>query len=128
MMAGRSPSPRRGYSLTLVVIYLFLLFALWGTVYHATSSLLRIETERLNRKARDEGAMQALARAVRLLEFGRPPGSKTYGVMASGVPFTVRYDPAPDKGPNVWRVRAYSGAYGTPLPPYPANPGDAPAW
>ena len=61
------PAPagsRRGYTLTVVFIFLILLCALWSTVYRTTSSVLRIETERVLQQTRDQGAMNALAQAI----------------------------------------------------------------
>jgi hypothetical protein len=100
----------------VVVIYLLLLFALWGTVHRVTSSLLRIETARLNRKTRNAGAMNVLARAVRLLEHGAPPSSKVYRVQIQTLSptgqilpqsFRVAFDAEPLKGPNKWQVHGY---------------------
>ena len=61
-MIGLRPSgPHRGFSMTTVLIFLILLFALWSAVYRTTSSLLRIETNRVLQQTRDQGAMNALA-------------------------------------------------------------------
>ncbi len=66
---------RRGYSLTVVLIFLILMFALWSTVFRSTSSLLRIETNRVLQQSRDQGAMNALAQAIQLLQYATPSDS-----------------------------------------------------
>ena len=38
MMRRHQPHPRRGYSLTVVLMFLILIFALWSTVYRSTSA------------------------------------------------------------------------------------------
>ena len=72
MMRRHQPHPRRGYSLTVVLVFLILMFALWSTVYRSTSSLLRIETNRVLQQTRDQGAMNALAQAIQLLQYSAP--------------------------------------------------------
>ncbi len=140
MIRPRHVNPRRGYSLTVVLIFLVLLFALWSTVYRTTSSLIRVESIRVAQQARDQGAMNALAQAIQLLQYSQPSDSTnpsrtqfTYGVQititspsgacqTSG--FTVQYDPVPAQGPNRWQVQVSPGSYGVPLP----NPGANPQW
>ena len=53
----------------MVLVFLILMFALWSTVYRSTSSLLRIETNRVLQQTRDQGAMNALAQAIQLLQY-----------------------------------------------------------
>jgi hypothetical protein len=128
-------NPRRGYSLTVVVIFLILLFALWSTVYRTTSSLLRIETNRVLQQTRDQGPMNVLAQAVQLLQYSKPSNPMnpsrtqfTYGVTVT-VPnadgscgtatldYTVVYTFAPTAGdPNRWQVQVSPGTYNVPLP------------
>lgn len=127
--------PRRGYMLTVVLVFLILLFALWTTVYRTTSSLLRIETNRILQQTRDQGAMNALAQAVQLLQYGMPsnPGNPgrnqfTYGVTetvpnADGscgtatLEYTVVYTYSPTPGdPNQWQVQVSPGTCSVPLP------------
>jgi Tfp pilus assembly protein PilX len=83
--------PRRGYTLTIVLVFLILLFALWTTVYRTTSSLLRIETNRILQQTRDQSAINALAQAVQLLEYGKPssPGNPSRAQFTYGVTETV---------------------------------------
>jgi hypothetical protein len=131
-------NPRRGYSLTVVVIFMMLLFALWGTVARTTSSVLRIETNRIMQQTRDQGPMNALAQAIQLLQYGKPTDLTnpsrtqfTYGVTVT-VPnsdgscgtatldYTIVYTYAPVPGvpgdPNRWQVQVSPGTYNVPLP------------
>jgi hypothetical protein len=66
---------RRGYTLTVVLILFMLLFALWSFVCRTTSSLLRVETVRSTRATRDQGAMNAMAQALQLLQYSTPSDS-----------------------------------------------------
>jgi Tfp pilus assembly protein PilX len=135
MIRTRYADPRRGYTLTIVLVFLILLFALWTTVYRTTSSLLRIETNRILQQTRDQSAMNALAQAVQLLEYGKPSNPAnpsrtqfTYGVTetvpnADGscgtatLDYTVVYTFSPTPGdPNQWQVQASPGTYSVPLP------------
>jgi len=131
---------RRGYSLTVVLIFLILLCALWSVVYRSTSGLLRIETDRILQQTRDQGAMNALAQAVQLLQYSTPvdPNNPnrtlfTYGVtvtvLSTAGPcttesFTVQYSPAPQKGASCWQVQVSPGSYSVALP----TPGAIPQW
>jgi len=126
MIRPLQANPRRGYSLTVVLVFLILLFALWGTVYRMTSSQLRIETNRVLQLTRDQGAMNALAQAIQLLQYSKPNPYRpqfTYGVTVS-VPntdgtcgtatldYTVVYTFAPTSGdPNRWQVQVSPGTY-----------------
>jgi Tfp pilus assembly protein PilX len=138
MMTSTRRRLRRGYTLTVVLIFLILLFALWSTVYRTTSSLLRIETNRTLQQTRDQGAMNALAQAIQLLQYSTPsdasnPGRTvfTYQVSVS-VPnpsggcetsnFTVQYSPAPTQGTNCWQVQVSPGTSSVPLPSIGATP------
>ena len=115
MIRRRQTQSRKGYSLTVVLIFLILLFALWSTVYRSTSSLLRIETNRVLQQSRDQGTMNAMAQALQLLQYSTPsdssnPGRTTfvYGVTMT-VPattggcttasYTVQFSPVPAQGP-----------------------------
>jgi hypothetical protein len=131
---------RRGYSLTVVLIFLILMFALWSTVYRSTSSLLRIETNRVLQQSRDGGAMNALAQAIQLLQYATPSDSNspnrstfTYGVAmtvqdstgaCATVNYTVQFAAAPQHGTNCWQVQVTQGTYSVPLP----TPGATPQW
>jgi hypothetical protein len=134
MIIHRHLNPRRGYSLTVVVIFMILLFALWGTVARTTASVFRIETNRIMQQTRDQGPMNALAQAIQLLQYSKPPtnGGRTqftYGVTVT-VPnsdgscgtldYTIVYTYSPVAGnpgdPNQWQVRVSPGTYSVGLP------------
>ena len=59
---------RRGYSLTVVLLFLVLLFWLWAAVYRSTASLIRVETARATRDNLDAGMMNALAQGLMYFE------------------------------------------------------------
>jgi Tfp pilus assembly protein PilX len=140
MMRRRTVTGRRGYSLTVVLVFLVLLFALWSTISRTTSSLLRIETNRINQQTRDQGAMNALGQAIQLLQFSAPFDTMnpsrtlfTYGIQLSVTGptgacefayYTVQYSPATTKGANCWQVQVSPGTYSVPLP----APGASPQW
>jgi hypothetical protein len=140
MIRDRAVTRRRGYSLTVVLIFLILLFALWSTISRTTCSLLRIETNRINQQTRDQGAMNALGQAIQLLQYSAPydltnPSRTqfTYGVQVTVTSptgtcqtssYTVQYTPAPASGSSCWQVQVSPGTYGVALP----NPGATPQW
>jgi hypothetical protein len=135
-------NPRRGYSLTVVLIFLILMLALWGTVYRTTSSVLRVETNCVSQQSLDPGALNALAQAVQLLQYvtlsvPNPPSGTQYiydvnvTVPIFPVPapplspcgsedFTVVYTYSPIAGVggdlNRWQVQVSPGTYNVPLP------------
>lgn len=132
--------PRRGYAMTVVLITLMLLTAIWCYVARTTSSLLRIETNRVLQQERDQGAMNALAQAIQLLQYSTPsdpdnPGRTvfTYDVSVpvqntsggcTSTDYTVVYTARPDLGPIRWEVQVSPGSSSVPLP----NIGDTPQW
>jgi Tfp pilus assembly protein PilX len=138
MMRRSRKQPRRGYTLTVVLIFLMLLWGLWSTVYRTTSSALRIETGRVMQQTRDQGAMNALAQAIQLLQYSTPTDAMnpsrtqfTYGIAitvtdVSGAcdtaNFTVQYTSMPAQGPDRWQVQVYPGSYSVPLPSIGAIP------
>jgi hypothetical protein len=143
MIRASAARRRRGYSLAVVLIFMILLSALWSTAYRTTASLLRVETSRTLRQARDQGAMNALARALQLLQYSKPsdasnPGRTqfTYDVQVS-IPdpqdrgscttaaYTVVYTAAPTaQDPFQWQVQVTPGSSSVPLP----APGASPQW
>jgi hypothetical protein len=138
MMRPAPAGSRRGYTLTVVLIFLILLCALWSTVHRTTSSVLRIETERVLQQTRDQGAINALAQAIQLLQYSRPSDSSnpgrtqfTYGLALTVTTtsgscttdnYTVVYTARPDLGPNRWQVQVSPGTCTTPLPAIGASP------
>jgi hypothetical protein len=69
---GRLPK-RRGYALLLVVMFTMLFVMLAGVAWRQMSSVVRNFSVRTSRIQRDQGALQALAHALRRLENGVPP-------------------------------------------------------
>jgi hypothetical protein len=138
MMRRCRENHRRGYSLTVVLVFLILMFALWSTVYRVTSTLLRVETNRVLQQSRDQGAMNALAQAVQLLQYSMPSDPSNpnrnqfiYGVSVTtqsptgaceSVAYTVQFTPAPQQGTNCWQVQVAQGTYSVPLPAVGAIP------
>ena len=112
-----------------------------GTVFRTMLSLIRIETNRILQQTRDQGAINALAQAVQLLQYGKPSNPKqpgrthfVYGVVvtvenasgngASSCEFTVEFDREPDQASKRWRVHVCPGRDYVPLP----KPGAKPQW
>jgi hypothetical protein len=139
MIRSRQSKVPKGYSLTVVLIFLILLFALWSTVYRSSASLLRIETNRVLQQTRDQGTMNALAQALQLLQYSTPSDPNpdrtqfTYGVKVTvpsttgsctTVSYTVQFTPVPTQGPYRWQVQVTPGTYSVLLP----SPGAVPQW
>jgi hypothetical protein len=113
--------PRRGYSLTVVLLFLVLLFSLWAAVYRTTGALLRVETVRVQRNDLDAGLLAAEAQALMFLEghstLTRAP--VTYGIKVPpndplGTDFTAVFTPGPP--PSGWSIQVTPGTCSTPLP------------
>ena len=71
-------SRRRGYSLTVVLLFLVLLLWLWAAVYRTTASFLRVETARVKRNDLDNGMLGALAQVLWYLETHPVPSAGPY--------------------------------------------------
>jgi hypothetical protein len=124
-MIPTRPSVRRGYSLTVVLIFLMLLLFLWAGVYRTTASFLRVETARVKFDDLDNGMLGALAQALMYLEnhpgLTQPP--TPYGIIvplnpnnpndAEGASFTATFTLTL---PNTWSILVVPGPYPTPLP------------
>jgi len=120
---------RRGYSLTVVLLFLVLLLFLWATVYRTTASFLRIETARVNRNDLDNGMLSAMAQALLYLEKNPtlPRNPVIYGITVpvnpndpnnpEGPNFTATFTPVTTP-PNGWNIKV---APGTCLPPLPSS-------
>jgi hypothetical protein len=63
---------RRGYAMVLVLFFSVLFLGLVGIAYRELSTALRLQSLHAVQTERDEGAIQALARALHLLESGLP--------------------------------------------------------
>jgi hypothetical protein len=132
---GRS---RQGFTLTVVLIFVILLFAIWSAVSRTSSSLLRIETNRVLQQSRDQGAMNTLAQAVQLLQYSHPADATnpnrtqfTYGVQAQVVDasgscttsdYTVVFTARPDLAASRWQIQVSPGYYSVALPAIGASP------
>ncbi len=124
-----SPAPlramlRRGYSLTVVLLFLVLLFCLWAAVYRTTASFLRTETVRVKRNDLDEGMTAALGQALWYLETNPTlaRNAVTYGVTVAvspsnpnGPDYTLTFTPTSSPS-NGWSITVKPGTYPTPLP------------
>ena len=69
----KTGTPRRGYAMVLVLVFIALLLSIYSVAYRDVAAALRIETVRTLRQQRDEGSVEALARGLTLLETGLPP-------------------------------------------------------
>jgi hypothetical protein len=99
---------------------------------------VRIETNRVLQQTRDQGAMNALAQAIQLLQYSAPsdpdnPGRTvfTYDVSVpvqnpsggcTSTDYTVIYTARPDLGPIRWEVQVSPGSSSVPLPSIGASP------
>ena len=119
---------RRGYSLTVVFLFLVLLLGLWAAVYRTTASFLRVETARAKRDDLDAGMLSALGQALMYLERNPtlPRIPVTYGVKVpagdpSGQDFIAAFTPVntPSNGWTV-QVKVPQGTDPTP-PPLPGS-------
>jgi hypothetical protein len=103
----RSPN-RRGYALVMVILFNVLFLMLLGVAYRQMASAIRIATVRTEQLHRDEGVVRALARAMRMLETGRPPiGSagtyQCYTTIGPGF-FLLTFTPGTDPSVEAWSV------------------------
>ena len=124
MIHAFSSCRRRGYSLTVVLLFLVLLLFLWAAVYRTTASFLRVETARVKRNDLDNGMLGTLAQALMYLENNPalPRNPVTYGITVpvnpnnpEGPNFTATFTPATTP-PNSWTIQVTPGTYPTPLP------------
>jgi hypothetical protein len=113
---------RRGSSLTIVLLFLVLIFSLWAAVYRTTASFLRSETARVQRDELDAGPLDAIGLAIMYLE--KNPTTlrvtTTYGVTVQGTDFTITFTPG--SGTSDWTIGAVRGTYPVALPAMPATP------
>ena len=68
-------SPRSGFAMMLVLVFILMFLAMLGVACRRTASALRIESVRALQTQRDEGSLHALARGLALLENGLPPAN-----------------------------------------------------
>ena len=113
---------RRGYALVMVLLFNVLFLMLLGVAYRQMASALRIATARTEQVQRDEGVVSALARAMRMLETGRPPiGSASsyqcYTTIGSGF-FLLTFTPGTDPSVEAWSVTVVAQSQAPPGVPY----------
>jgi hypothetical protein len=109
--------------MVLVLLFIVLFFSFMAVAYHQTSAALRLETVQAARVQRDEGSLQAAARALYLLETGFPPRSPYVGgvviATSSGTrSYTVTFVQV---GKNQWSVNSGPTPPGQNLPPLPSS-------
>lgn len=95
---------RRGASLTIVLLFLTLLFSIWAAVHRGTAALILAQTAIVKQDDCDAGIMNALAQ--RLWDLENDPtdkSEKTYE--AGGASYTVTMQPNPsDPAGKQWIV------------------------
>lgn len=112
-------TPRRGFAMMLVLVFIILFMAMLGVACRQTASALRIESVSLVQKQRDEGSLHAVAKGLALLETGIPPTdpyvcavdiTTSTGTRSYTVTFTA-------EATNNWSINAKpTDAGDTPLP------------
>ena len=116
------PSPRRGYALVQVVVFVVVFLMMLGIAYRQIASVLRVETVRVQQSQRDQGSVVAVACGLTLLETGLPPSdpytclvsvNTVVGLRSSLVTFT-------STGSGTWSVRAAPPPPGDQSPPMPS--------
>ena len=105
---------RCGYALLMVLMFNVLFLMLMGVGYRHMASAIRIATVRTEQVQRDEGIVCVLARALRMLETGRPPigaGSSyqcyTTIVLPTGTrffPITFRLTSVAGASVETWKI------------------------
>jgi hypothetical protein len=85
-------SKRRGYALTLVIIFLVLFLAMLGMAYRQTAAVLRVETVRSVQTRRDQGCLLAAVQCIHYLETATSPTSpQVFTVNGFPNTFTVTF-------------------------------------
>lgn len=118
----KAKSPRRGYAMVLVLVFVALVLTFYGVCHRHIGATLRIEGTRTFRKRLDEGSLRALARGLALLETGDPPApapenpyvcQTTIQTSTGQHDFTVTFTRVVA---GKWSVSAEPGAYHVPMP------------
>ncbi len=127
-MIQRRPR-RRGYALLLIVIFVVLLMSLLGVTWRCVASAMRVASTHSLQVQRDDGSLEALARAMRLLETGLPPNSPYVCGVLLNTPvgdrsYTVTFTLHEDATWSVESRPAQTGENPQPMPDSfaPANP------
>jgi hypothetical protein len=108
MTAIRRLPRRRGYALVLVLLFNVLFLMLLGVAWRQMVGVIRVATVRGEQIHCEEGVVCALARAMHMLETGRPPiGSASayqcYTAIGSGF-FLLTFTPGTDPSVEAWSV------------------------
>ena len=111
-----TPAKRGGYALVTVLLFNVLFLILLGVAWRQTVGVIRVATVRAEQVQCDQGVTCALARAMHMLETGRPPiGSansyQCYTTIGSNffvLTFTPGTDPTVEAGLSRPRLRARS--------------------
>jgi hypothetical protein len=94
--------------MVMVVVFIALVFSLFGVAHRQMASALRIEAARTLQTDRDTGSIEAVARGLSLLETGLPPSDPyvceaTIGSAPDQRWYTVTFQ---TEGPGEWSVHA----------------------
>lgn len=125
MRTSRPTRPRAGYALTLALVFVVLMLGVVGLAARRIGTALRVAAARSQALARNEGASQAAAQALDLLETGDPPSDPfTCQVVVAGatdgVERTITVTFA-SEGPDLWAVTAAPAQPTDPTTPMPAS-------
>lgn len=104
----RKPPRRQGFALLLVLVFTMIFMLLVGVATRQVTSVLRVASIRAVQGRRDEGSIEALGRAMHLLETGLPPSSPYVcgaTINTSGGPrsYTITFTQQAD---GTWTVRS----------------------
>lgn len=81
---------RRGFSLTVVLLFLLLLMYLWAVAFRTTGSLVRVQTARVLRDQEDAGLRNALARTLMFVEQDAAKQTPTLDHSAGPYRYTIK--------------------------------------
>lgn len=112
---------RRGYALMLVLTFIVLFLAMLGIAWRNASSALRIAAIRSTQEQRDHGSLQAVAKAVRLLETGLPPTTPYVCGVTIDAPlgpqaYTVTFTAETETNWSIYAIPTPSGETPIPMP------------
>jgi hypothetical protein len=98
---------RRAYALVAVLMFNVLFLMLMGVAWRQMVGVIRVATVRAEQVQRDEGVVCAMARAMHMLETGRPPSTPYPCYVKIGSRFfriTFTLAPGPDPSVETWSV------------------------
>ena len=99
---------RRGYALVAVLMFNVLFLMLMGVAWRQMVGVIRVATVRAEQVQRDEGVVCAMARAMHMLETGRPPigSASTYRCYTTIGPgfYLLTFTPGTDPTVEAWSV------------------------